>query len=115
MSNEETLKKLRKVRPETLDLKGCKSELEIAREECVRLSDLCMKIISEKDSLKEELEGKKKDLKETTQLMQEVQEVNKKVQETNEKLCKSLKAVNRDFFIAAALLFICTVALAFNI
>lgn len=115
MSNEETLKKLRKVRPETLDLKGCKSELEIAREECVRLSDLCMELISEKASLKEELEGKKKDLEETMQLMQKVQEANKKVQEINTKLCKSLKTANRDFFIAAALLFICTVTLAFNI
>lgn len=49
------------------------------------------------------------------QLMQEVQEANKKAQEINIKLCKNLKAANRDFFIAAALLFICTVALAFNI
>ena len=114
-TDEETIKKLRKAYPKVLDLKDCKSELEITREEYAKLSNFCMNLVDEKYNLKYELEKKEKDLDDLMQLMQEVQEANKKVQEINIKLCKNLKAANRDFFIAAALLFICTVALAFNI
>lgn len=115
MNNGEIIEKLKEGRSITLDSEDYKSELELAKEECIRLNKLCMKFIDEKCVLRNKLDKKEKDLEETTQLMQEVQEANKKVQEINEKLCKSLKAANRDFFIAAALLFICTVALAFNI
>ncbi len=115
MNDEKTIKKLKEAYPTTLDLKDCKSELELAKEECIRLNKLCMKFIDEKCALRNELDKKEKDLDETMQLMQEVQEANKKLQDINTKLCKSLKAANRDFFVAAALLFICTVALAFNI
>lgn len=115
MNNEEIIEKLKEAHPKTLDFEDCKSELELAKEECIRLNKLCMKFIDEKCALRNKLDKKEKELDETMQLMQEVQEANKKVQEINVRLCNSLKAANRDFFIAAALLFICTVALAFNI
>lgn len=113
-TDEETIEEFRKVFSEMLDLKKCKSELEIAREDYVRLDNYCRHLIIEKTNLKEELEEKKKDLEETTQLMLEVQKGNKKVQKINEKLCKNLKAANRNFFIAVALLLICIIALVFT-
>lgn len=67
-----------------------------------------------KYNLKYELDKNNKELEETAQLMQEVQKANKKVQEINEKLCKNLKAANRDFFVALALLLICIIALVFT-
>lgn len=114
MNDEETIEKFRKVFSEMPDLIKCKSESEIAREDYVRLDNYCRYLIIEKTNLKEELEEKKKDLDETTQLMLEVQKDNKKVQKINEKLCKNLKAANRGFFIAVALLFICIIALVFT-
>lgn len=113
-TDEETIEEFRKVFSEMLDLKKCKSELEINREDYIRLDNYCRSLINEKASLKEELEEKKKDLEETAQLMQKVQEANKKVQEINVRLCNSLKAANRDFFIAVALLLICIIALVFT-
>lgn len=113
-TDEETIEEFRKVFSEMLDLKKCKSELEIAREDYVRLDNYCRHLIIERTSLKEELEEKKKDLEETTQLMLEVQKGNKKVQKINEKLCKNLKAANRNFFIAVTLLLICIIALVFT-
>lgn len=114
MNDEETIEEFRKVFSKMPNLIRCKSELEIAREDYVRLDNYCRHLIIEKTNLKEELEEMKKDLDETTQLMKEVQKDNKKVQEINEKLCKKLKAANRDFFIAVALLFICIIALIFT-
>lgn len=114
MNDEETIEEFRKVFSGMPDLISCKSELEIAREDYVRLDNYCRHLIIEKTSLKEELEEMKKDLDETTQLMKEVQKDNKKVQKINEKLCKNLKAADRDFFIAVALLFICIIALVFT-
>ena len=114
-SDEEIIEDLKKVCPGTLDLNDCKSELEITREECIRLNNLCLKYIGEKHVLRNELDKKEKKLDETMQLMQEVQKANKKVQEINVKLCNSLKAANRDFFIAVALLLICIIALVFTI
>lgn len=114
MNDEETVEEFRKVFSGIPDLIICKSELENAREYYIRLDNYCRHLIIEKTNLKEELEEKKKDLEVTTQLMQEVQKDNKKVQEINEKLCKKLKAANRDFFIAVALLFICIIALIFT-
>lgn len=113
-SDEEIIKELKKACPGTLDLNDCKSELELTREECIRLNKLCMDLIDEKYILKYELDKKEKRLDETMQLMQEVQEANKKVQEINVRLCNSLKAANRDFFIAVALLLICIIALVFT-
>lgn len=114
MNDEETVEEFRKVFSGIPDLIICKSELENAREYYIRLDNYCRHLIIEKTNLKEELEEKKKDLEVTTQLMQEVQKDNKKVQEINEKLCKKLKAANRDFFIAVALLFIFIIALIFT-
>lgn len=113
-SDEEIIKELKKACPGTLDLNDCKSELELTREECIRLNKSCMDLIDEKYILKYELDKKEKRLDETMQLMQEVQEANKKVQEINVRLCNSLKAANRDFFIAVALLLICIIALVFT-
>lgn len=113
-SDEEIIKDLKKACPGTLDLNDCKSELELTREECIRLNNLCLKYIGEKHVLRNELDKKKKAFDETMQLMQEVQEANKKVQEINVRLCNSLKAANRDFFIAVALLLICIIALVFT-
>lgn len=114
MNDEETIEEFRKVFSEVIDLKKCKSELEIAREDYIRLDNYCRHLIIEKTNLKKELEEKKEDLEGTTQLMQEVQKANKKVQEINEKLCKNLKVANRGFFIAVALLLICIIALIFT-
>lgn len=114
MNDEETVEEFRKVFSGIPDLIICKSELENARKYYIRLDNYCRHLIIEKTNLKEELEEKKKDLEVTTQLMQEVQKDNKKVQEINEKLCKKLKAANRDFFIALALLLICIIALVFT-
>ena len=113
-SDEEIIKELKKACPGTLDLNDCKSELELTREECIRLNKSYMDLIDEKYILKYELDKKEKRLDETMQLMQEVQEANKKVQEINVRLCNSLKAANRDFFIAVALLLICIIALVFT-
>ena len=114
MNDEETVEEFRKVFSGIPDLIIWKSELENARKYYIRLDNYCRHLIIEKTNLKEELEEKKKDLEVTTQLMQEVQKDNKKVQEINEKLCKKLKAANRDFFIALALLLICIIALVFT-
>lgn len=114
MNDKETIEEFRKVFSEMPDLIECKSKLEITREDYARLDNYCRYLIIEKTNLKEELEEKKKDLDVTTQLMQEVQKDNKKVQKINEKLCKNLKAANRDFFIAVALLLICIIALVFT-
>ena len=89
-------------------------ELEFTREELIKLNKLYMDLVDEKYNLKYELYKKEKKLDETMQLMQEVQEANKKVQEINVRLCNSLKAANRDFFIAIALLIICVIYLAFT-
>ena len=105
-TDEEIIKKLRETHPETLDLKDCKSELEIVREEHAKLSNFCMDLVDEKYNLKYELEKKEKDLDETMQLMQEVQETNKGLHALNEKLCKNLEKANRDFAIVAVLLWI---------
>lgn len=113
-SNEEIIKELEKACHRTLDLNDCKSELEFTREECIRLNKLCMDLIDEKYILKYELDKKEKKIDETMHLMQEVQEANKKVQEINVRLCNSLKAANRNFFIAIALLLICIIALVFT-
>lgn len=107
-TDEEIIKKLRETHPETLDLKDCKSELEIVREEHAKLSNFCMDLVDEKYNLKYELEKKEKDLDETMQLMQEVQETNKGLHALNEKLCKNLEKANRDFAIVAVLLWIVT-------
>lgn len=114
-SDEEIIKELEKVCSGTLDLNDCKSELELTGEECIRLNKLCMDLIDEKYILKYELDKKEKKIDETMQLMKEVQEANKKVQEINVRLCNSLKAANRDFFIAIALLLICIIALVFTV
>lgn len=112
-SDEETIEEFRKVFPKMLDLKNCKSELELAREELelareeyAKLSNFCMDLVDEKYNLKYELDKKEKELVETMQLMQEVQEMNKGLHALNEKLCKSLKKANRDFAIVAVLLWI---------
>lgn len=113
-SDEEIVKEFEKAFPRTLDLKDCKSELELTRDECIRLNKLCMDLIDEKYILKHELDKKEKKIDETIHLMQEVQKANKKVQEINVRLCNSLKAANRDFFIAIALLIICVITLVFT-
>lgn len=105
-TDEKIIEKLKEAHPKTLDLKECKSELELAREDYGRLDNYCRHLVNEKASLKEELEEKKKDLDETMQLMQEVQETNKVLHALNEKLCKNLEKANRDFAIVAVLLWI---------
>lgn len=105
-TDEEIIKKLRETHLETLDLKDCKSEAEILREDYVRLDNYCRHLVNEKASLKEELEEKKKNLAKTMELMQQVQETNKGLHALNEKLCKNLEKANRDFAIVAVLLWI---------